>query len=347
MEQLKLSSSAFRDAATCLKKYEYRWVDGIVPIPQRQSEALRKGLWLHRALELHDHGEHWKAEVDHMAAWAVEHGVDEAKAWDLAALVDRIASEYVRYWDNMEHAYHDRWTLVSTETELEFEPSPGVKLTATVDCLKRDQRGDLWIWERKCLGDIPDSDWRCVDPQTMLQLVLLKTREPVKGVVFDYVWTKEPPRLRVKKDGMLYAGDDEKQTTAMRLAEALPEIRANWTHHLDFNGPNDYVGWLYGRVVADGLWFQRYPTLRSNEHLIENMQDVADTVRAVETAQKRGHYRRAWHPLTCPRFCPYMRLCASEFQLGRRNETLRSTLFTEATQDMWDQGRSQEEAIAS
>jgi hypothetical protein len=70
------------------------------------------------------------------------------------------------------------------------------------------------------------------------------------------------------------------------------------------------------------------------------MQDQADTVRAIKTAQRLNHYRRAWSPLTCPRFCPYMRICANEFQTGQRNDVMRQTLYAPATQDNWDQGRS-------
>lgn len=288
---------------------------------------------------MHDWGQEHGDELERMMRWASENGAEAEKVSRLAAEVDDIVQTYLHFWDENPDTMGP-WQLAGTEVPVIFEPTPGVKLSATVDCLKKDNQGRLWIWERKTLGDIPDSDWRGVDPQTMLQLVILRTGEPVVGVVFDYVWTKNPPVLRVKKDGMLYAGDDEKQTTMRRLAEALPEIRRNWTRHLDFPTPDAYVQWLFGRVIADGLWFQRFPTLRSDAHLIDNMQDVADTVRDVLAARSRGHYRRAWNSFTCPRFCPYMKLCANEFQLGQRNETIRETMFTKATQDMWDQGRS-------
>jgi hypothetical protein len=94
-------------------------------------------------------------------------------------------------------------------------------------------------------------------------------------------------------------------------------------------------------VVADALWFQRYPTIRDNDHLVENMRDVADTTRNIIAAHRRNHFPRAWNNLTCPLFCPYMRLCANEFQTGHRNEVMRREYFTEATQDNWDQGRSE------
>lgn len=341
MDTLSLSSSAFRDAATCLKKFEYRWKDQLVPAPKDQPPSLRRGLWLHRTLELADLGLDWRDELVRMRDWAIEHQVLADKAHQLAEEVTDLTWGYLRYWREQ----NQDWTLVGTEVPLEFEPAPGVKLSATVDCLRRDKSGRLWIWERKCLAEIPDSDWRCVDPQTMLQLVLLKTREPVQGVVFDYVWSKSPPKLRVRKDGRLFAGDDQKQTTWLRLAEAAEEIKANWTPTIDWPSPEAYVEWLYARVTNDGLWFQRYPTIRSDEHLIENMQDVADTVRAIATASRTGHYRRAWHPLTCPLFCPYMRLCANEFQLGRRNEMMRTESFVPATQEMWDQGRGENNAV--
>ncbi|HEY1295438.1 MAG TPA: PD-(D/E)XK nuclease family protein [Chloroflexota bacterium] len=338
MPDISLSSSAYRDASNCLKRYQYRWLDNLVPIPRDQKPALRRGIWLHRTLELIDRGESWDTELQRMAAWALDQGVEEQKVNDLVGEVADITRQYTAFWD--EKWAQNQWYLEDTEKVVAFSPTPGVKLTATVDVLKRDQQGRLWIWERKTLAEIPDSDWRCVDPQTMLQMVLLRTQEPVQGVVFDYVCTKNPPRLRVKKGGLLYSGDDERQTTALRLAEALPEIKAKWEPNLNFESPEAYVRWLYGRVVNDAAWFQRYPTLRDNEHLVENMRDVADTTRNIIAAHHRGHFPRAWNPLTCPLFCPYMRLCANEFQTGHRNEMMRRENFTEATQEMWDQGRS-------
>lgn len=338
MNELTLSSSAYRDASNCLKRYSYRWIDNLVPVPRDQKPALRRGIWLHRTLELLDRGLEWTAELARMHEWAVQAGVDEAKVNDLHAEVTDITRQYVAFWG--ERWRENQWFVEDTERVVEFSPTPGVKLTATVDVLKRDDQGRLWIWERKTLAEIPDSDWRCVDPQTMLQMVLLRTKEPVQGVVFDYVCTKKPPTMRVKLDGRLYKGDDEKQTTALRLAEALPEIKANWKPGIDFPSPEAYVQWLYGRVVNDAAWFQRYPTLRDNDHLVENMRDVADVTRNVLAAHRRGHFPRAWNNLTCPMFCPYMRLCASEYQLGRKNDIMRLEHFTQATQDQWDQGRT-------
>ena len=339
MPDISLSSSAFRDAANCLKRYEYRWLDNLVPIPRDQKPALRRGIWLHRTLELIDRGEAWDKELDRMYAWAAQQpGMDIAKLDALAAEVSDITRQYLAFWN--ERWQENQWFLEDTEVPVELEPTPGVRLTATIDVLKRDQQGRLWIWERKTLAEIPDSDWRCVDPQTMLQMVLLRSRQPVQGVVFDYVCTKTPPTLRVKNDGRLWKGDDEKQTTALRLAEALVTIKANWKPGVDWESPEHYVRWLYGRVVNDAAWFQRYPTLRDNDHLVENMRDVADVSRNILAAHRRGHFPRAWDPLTCPLFCPYMRLCANEYQTGHRNEMMRREYFTEATQDMWDQGRS-------
>ena len=345
MPDISLSSSAYRDASNCLKRYEYRWLDNLVPVPRDQKPALRRGIWLHRTLELHDRDLAWEDELTRMADWAMQQGVDTTKVTDLYAEVRDITQQYITFWDNAQKMHPDQWlepwTLDETEKVVEFSPTPGVRLTATVDVLKRDRQGRLWIWERKTLAEIPDSDWRCVDPQTMLQVVLLRTHEPVQGVVFDYVCTKNPPRLRVKNDGRLYKGDDEKQTTTLRLAEAAPEIKANWRPGVDWESPEAYIRWLYGRVLNDAAWFQRYPTLRDNSHLTENMRDVADTTRNIIAAHTRGHFPRAWNNLTCPLFCPYMRLCANEYQTGHRNEVMRQEYFTQATQDMWDQGRSE------
>src|SRR5215831_3451519 len=142
MDDLALSTSAFRDAAQCLKKYEYRWVDELVPLARNQSEALRRGLWIHRCLEMSDWGQDFQPELERMLEWAIGQQVDSAKAYTLASEVSDLCNEYLRHWSE-EPDPMGPWQLAGTEVPVQFQPTEGVKLTATVDCLKKDNQGRL------------------------------------------------------------------------------------------------------------------------------------------------------------------------------------------------------------
>lgn len=328
--EISLSTSAFNDAARCLKRYEYRWVEGLVPPPRDVRPVLRRGVWVHRALELWDQGNDWTAELDRLEQWALYHEVDPNQVMAMRQEVDELVTDYVAYWDAREAG---AWKTLDTELKLEWEPKPGVVLSATLDALKEDQRGRVWIWERKTTQDIPDSDWRTVDPQTMLQYQIARENGlRISGVMFDYIWTKPSPVLRVKKNGELYAGDENKIVRSRHFP-------AN--EMLEKGASSEYVRQLMGRVIDESAWFQRYPTFRPDDNAAQTIRDVVEVLVHIHQAETKGYYPRSVNLLDCRLFCPYGKLCMREYQLGRPSPALREEYVVQDSPELYAMGRSE------
>jgi hypothetical protein len=274
-------------------------------------------------LQLLDEGELWQNELSRMGAWALEQGVEEPDVLSMMRECYELTLDYAAYLKGHEEE-PGPWRTDATEVRVEWEPQPGTLLTSTIDCLKRDKQGRLWIWERKTTQDIPDSDWRTVDPQTMLQFIEARARGlEIVGIVFDYIVTRPGPTLRVTKGGALYKGDEERSTRARYWSPVEQELRAK-------GAAESYIDEMRSRVVSDGAWFQRYVTLRPDDNARQTLHDVASILRYINRARQTGYYPRSINLLDCRLFCPYGKLCMREYQLGHKSAAYRRAAWRPA-----------------
>jgi len=333
VDGISLGTSAFNDAARCLKRYEYRWIDKLVPKPRHVRPVLRRGVWIHRCLELADQGQDWITELQTLQRWAVGQDIPEEDVLDMGREVNDLVEDYLAYWNGHTEA-PGPWTTENTEVRVEWRPKPNLELTATIDCLKRDAHGKLWIWERKSTQEIPDSDWRTVDPQTMLQFIIARQMGlDVAGIVFDYICTRPGRVPRIKANGQIYQSDENMQTRSRQFAVAEQEMRKK-------GQGNTYIDLFRARIVSDGQWFQRYVTLRPDDNAVSTLRDLAQVVRYVKSATEAGYFPRSINVLDCRLFCPYGKLCMAEYQLGHPSVARREEYLTLSTDDNWQMGRT-------
>lgn len=311
---LHLSTTGFSDASLCLQKYEYRWVHKLISKPTGVSVPMRRGIWIHRALEVYDQGGDWGRALWQCREWAVERGVAPEKADEVFQEVVLLVNGYIDFWKE------DIWEFVSSEERIEYTfEKQQLHQSATLDLIVR-WLGKLWIVERKSTSDIPNASWRTVDPQTMLQYALchLTGKYQIEGVIFDYILTKPAPVPRVKKDGTLYANTSP--TTSVAWQRALDQ---------ETTALRPTEGWADRRTeyVRDGLWYQRYPVYKFDEAVGSTFKDLSGIVDRIRRAQAAGVYPRLNYLPVCKRMCSYSALCAHEYLTGHPSQILREDNF--------------------
>lgn len=320
---LTLSSTAYGTASTCLKRYEYAHVLNLSPRPRDLPPRMRKGIWIHKALEARARGDDWRATLDDCRTWAVGRGVEDADADALLTECGRLVDAYIAHWA-AQGELPAPGDFAAIEQSFGADLAPDFRITTTVDAVVR-RRGGLWLWEYKSTEHVPSASWRAVDPQTLLQLVTCTMSGlPIDGIVFDYIVTTEPKVPRVRADGMFYAGTEDRWTTAAAFEQAIPEVTRKWK---GANGDVDeYLDTMRRKCVNDAAFFERYPVYRPMDAVRETLADARALRDAILHAQQTGHWRRLSNLLMCPRFCPFTDLCASEYVLGRPS-TMRESDF--------------------
>lgn len=331
-----LSTTSFNEFSTCPKKYSYHQIDHLVPHPRNLKPVIRKGLWVHAALETYHKGEQWPLILGKMEAWAESHGVPEEQTSEMRVEVDLIVQGYIRHWEK----YGMPFKTISAEKKLYWKTKTGDEIRATLDLITEDRDG-IWVWEHKSTGDIPPASWRAIDPQTMIQLLVARANGvDVTGVVFNYLLTKAPSRPRIKKDGEFYAGSEKGLTTSLVWEEIAAEHRVKALE----------LGWQESRIqayqmewekkiVSDASFYQRFQVFRPWANARQTGMDLQTVLAEIHRAEETKYYRRNLHPTSCRRFCSYSDLCALEYSSGRVAQDVRDAEYVIESEEIRSEGR--------
>lgn len=333
---VSLSTSAFNCYSQCPKRYEYQHVDHLVPVPRNVRPVIRRGIWIHAALEEYHKGNQWGLVLGKMSHWAEQHGVPEDQLNTIYREVDDIMQGYIAYWEK----YGTPYKTIATEKKLEWTTKSGDVLSATLDMLAEDRDG-LWIWEHKSTSEIPPASWRAIDPQTMIQvMVAIANGLNVVGVRFNYLWTKPPSRPRVKKNGEFYANAEGTKTTSIVWDEIAVE-HATLARQAGWDGERiqAYQAEWRDKLVNDGAFYQRYDVYRSPANIRETAKDLQTVLRELKASLETGSFRRAFHVTGCRRFCSYSDLCVLEYVRGGKVEEVRSLDYVVETPEIRSEGR--------
>ncbi len=331
---LELSTGGYGHASTCLRRYFYSQVERLVPRPVDLPMKMRRGIWVHRALQDHHSGKNWSLALFDFQAYAADHNLDVASITQ--DIIDMMTG-YVEF-------YKDRpqWECLSFEEPFYLDiPSADLRLRATVDAVVRDRRG-VFVVEHKTVAEIPSANWMGCDPQTAIQYLLVERsrRFPqLRGIMFNYLVTQVPRDpavvgLREKKPRFAANAAETTSIAFDRGAKALSDV---WTventkskespQGLGFGELTEYVDKMRRELVKDAAFYQRYDVYKPRELVMSIMQDVAETVAAIRRAEESGIWRRSFHTISCPRFCTYEALCSQETLNGKPSQALREALF--------------------
>lgn len=358
--QLSLSTSAFSEIWTCLKRYEYHYEVGIVRKPKDTSKKMRLGSWDHALLHSLRLRRSLRVRLAELIEGARERGVLEEDIRAITEDVVRTMNGYQDYWAEKEDVIEP----VAIEKTLKAMLGP-IEIRATIDNIGR-HRGGNWIVEEKTTQNIPGPLWRAVDPQTCLQLFVCEQNGiKIDGIIFDYLCTKVPAVPKIKKDGTFY--ENVKLTTSQAFAEAEANYRAWWKEKDEvdwatYNAMEDgekkeekhreliarpgerqqYLTMKRAQLVNDAAFYQRYYVFRPDAVIRETLNAALFAAWQVTKAQESGVWPRSLNVLTCSRFCSYGKLCMVELSTGKVSESIRSEDFEIDTgwregQESWEE----------
>jgi hypothetical protein len=174
----------------CPQQAHYKYVRRLKP--RLTSQPLKRGVWVHRLLQVHMDGDDWKAEHKRLSQQFATL-LDEERDFygDLPREIYTIMRGY--FWHYKEHD----WKVLDTEFVLECELPNGSMFRCKIDALVEDQYG-LWIVDHKSHKRVPGLDYRILDAQSADYLwCALRNKIPVQGHIWNYVRWKAPtfPRL--------------------------------------------------------------------------------------------------------------------------------------------------------
>ena len=351
---MRLSSTSFVEASQCLKKYEYHKVLQLVPNPENMAKVLRRGIWIHSALESYHKGVSIQKALEPQIEWALAHGVPEEDVREICLEVVRIMKGYIAFWQD------EPWEFVCAERQVEVSGGAHT-IFGTVDLIVKTRHGKF-IVEHKSTSHIPDASWRAVDPQTALQYFACRqsddpTINDVDGILFNYLDTNEPSPPKFKQEDFApYANTAVTTSAAWEAGINTPVTKKvkskGVTTEVDMGSPvsravhdPEYADRLEGwrqQYVADGKFYQRYPIYRPDEAVRETLLDVKGTMYNIVKAEELGHYPRSLHVVNCSRWCQYGPLCVTEYLTGKEAEIVRREEYVIETPEIRAAGRVDE-----
>jgi len=290
------------------------------------------GTWMHGLLEAHYKGEDWTVEQARRKAKFQEMFEEEQEFYgDMPGTAQALMEAYL--W----HYQHDEWKVHEVEFSLETKWPDGDIYRMRADALVEDQFG-LWLVDHKWPKNIPNSDFRLRDRQSALYLWACKREGiPVKGFIWNYGRRKKPSTPKVLKSGQL--------STRRLDGEYVSLVRALKAHK-DSGGhvPAALVGLArhYRAMqyrpgeLTQSTYFQRF-TLEKDDAMLK--QVAAESYHTKKRYKKYPFHQPAiierQVDRSCDYFCPYNRLCTTEFMGGNVAVVLKG--FVEKSPDYYYQ----------
>jgi len=137
--------------------------------------------------------------------WAEEHDVPDDQIESVFEESTAIMEAYDSYYDRHEDKLANSKVLISEEPCYMEVPKFDAVLRTTVDSVIKNRKG-IWVVEHKSTTDIPPANWRAVDPQTAIDLIVLGRGGKIQpdGIIFNYLLTERPKVPRVLQNGSAF-----------------------------------------------------------------------------------------------------------------------------------------------
>jgi hypothetical protein len=323
----------------CRKRWEYEYLEGLVPIAR--SPKLWVGTAVHLGVEafysksnyfdmLQEHFKREKSALDY-------NKMDESQRRELdedIELVHGMTDHYVD-WANE----NDKFDVVETEIYAEIPLSGNEVMTLRADALGVDDKGRHWLIEHKTTTNIDaDSVWLEIDDQASsytwgwnknLSQGVGKVRRdgkmvpagkiglaPIEGIIYNFLLKQVPREPALNKDGSVSRGSQNLKCTAEDYEKAL------------LDGP-DYEPGVFEDFLSKlraKKWFHRLLVYRGDDELEGFYPLLQAEIAEMNRAEAMPEIRYRNPHRDCNWDCAFFDICKGELE-GLDMSTTREEKF--------------------
>lgn len=312
----EVSWSKIKTWRHCRKQYQYKYFERI----QRKAPALPliRGSALGEMLDARALGKDPKKVL---AKYEKEYRtlfIEEQEMYgDFIGDLRRIFNNYVLNYKDEKLEY------LGIEVEVRVKLTKSIEFHGYIDKIVKDKNGQLWELDHKSHKSIPDEDNRYSDLQqvfyTWAYNKMVKPKDQVSGVIWDYIKTK-PPTIpeSLKAGGLTKRANID--TTYETYLEEINRLKLN---------PKDYTEILTSLKKGPNTFFQRVKLPEVNGPMVETVVgDLIDTAEEIEVAHsiKPRDFRGVRNMTKDCSFCEFFELCQTELR-GYDSSFIRKTKY--------------------
>jgi len=308
---MELHQSTLNTAQTCLKKYKYRYLEGLER-EEEVNQTLLLGTATHKALEWYYQDYPNTNPLDYLDKLRRRYRRLSEENKEILEGMLRSYGIYSRANDPdlIGEVIATEYDFEVTVVNIDEEPTEHT-LAGTVDLVFRDTEGNLCLADHKTRTRLmDDKDYLSIDNQLLMYSYALSREfdEKVEKFYYNTILKKSPSEPRVLKSGKL---------SKSKRIRSLPSIviKAIKDHH-DGSVPVDYRGLIssqFDKMDKKGNPFvDRIEVEHTMDQLINFEEDIYLKIKELS---EREYFPAQPGKYKC-KYCSYLQICISDSKNG-------------------------------
>ena len=329
---IRVSQSRVKTWRRCARAHYNKYVLGYTK--KKVKRPLSFGKMVHEMIEAHANGKDpfdvlESIPLDKLRLFAQEREHYGEIIEDLGIIMEA----YFDYWESQPTKL--RYVGIGgkrAEHKFEIEIMTDVIWVGLIDAIGRERRS-RWLVEHKTFSRMPTEEdrWRSLQSAVYVRANDIMGWRPLDGTLWDYIWSKAPPRPAPLKDGSLSKRNTPTLKGAIKLAAK------------EHGRPRSEVKALATLTHRPELWFSR-----TRNPLKSNVVDIlfADFERSVKEIVDNGDNCRVMNIERHCSWCDFEPLCRAELTNGdvdfilAREFTIDKKDHSQAGREEGDEGAS-------
>ena len=297
----KVNQSKVKTYLRCRQAYHFKYVEGLRS--KRTSRPLAFGTLMHEMIEDYVSGKDpllrlKKIDPKRLSMFQSERD----KYGDILSAARDIMTEYMIHYED-DGINYIKYKGSFAEHLFEMQLTKKIIFKGKIDTLCETGNGLRWLVEHKTFNQMPSEDqrWRNIQSAVYLHASDHLKIKPLDGIMWDYIWSKEPSKPQELKDG----------STSLKKLNTLPTTVINTLKERGQHKKPQYRNLIKAAEANVSKYFKRIHTTRKSKVMKKVIDDFVET--AEEMAVMHGKSKVKTIDRHCD-WCEFEGLCRADLQ---------------------------------